>query len=298
MTLTPYLGHSNFEISVATRLNADKRQINETAYNPEQRVERSVRVVKETGSSLNSNNRAAVGVEQNVPADQPATTSADQSKRTNERREELTNYEVATKTTSTVSEGYKIESLTIAVVLNRKPLLAALGENPSAEMIDRQLKEVERLVGSAAGIDTKRGDRVTVAAVEFVRGDQAIEPAAGIGVVEHLLRNTSSIVNALAMIAISALLIWFGVRPALRAIFEAQPAAASARAGGELRANRAAAADASAPAALGSEAQTNLIADLTSVLDRSPRKRLEQMIDYNEEQAATILKQWLGARRA
>ena len=71
----PISGLDNFEISVAARLNTDKRQINETNFNPEgKRVERSVRVVKETGSSQNSNaSKAAVGVEQNVPADQAAT---------------------------------------------------------------------------------------------------------------------------------------------------------------------------------------------------------------------------------
>ena len=122
-TLAPYLGLGNFEISVAARLNTDKRQTNETAYNPESRVERSVRVVKETGSQQNSANRTAVGAEQNVPAEQAGTSGGDQSKRTNERREELTNYEVGTKTTSTVSEGYRMESLTVAVVVNRKRLV-------------------------------------------------------------------------------------------------------------------------------------------------------------------------------
>src|SRR5262245_48445115 len=103
-TLTPYLGLSNFEISVAARLNTDKRQINETAYSPESRVERSVRVIKETGSQQNINSRTPVSAEQNVPADQQATPGGgDQSKKANERREELTNYEVGTKTTSTVS---------------------------------------------------------------------------------------------------------------------------------------------------------------------------------------------------
>ena len=58
-TLDPYLGINNFEISVAARLNTDKRQTNETSYNPESRVERSVRVVKETGNSQNSANRIA-----------------------------------------------------------------------------------------------------------------------------------------------------------------------------------------------------------------------------------------------
>ena len=133
-TLAPYLGLGNFEISVAARLNTDKRQINETNYNPEQRVERSVRVIKETGSSQNSNSKAAVGGEQNVPAEQAASTSGDQSKKNNERREELTNYEVGTKTTSTVSDGYRIEALTVAVLVNRKQLTAALGGDKAPPM--------------------------------------------------------------------------------------------------------------------------------------------------------------------
>ena len=67
-TLAPYLGLDNFEISVAARLNTDKRQTNETNFNPEGKAERSIRTVKETGSSQNSNaNRPAVGVEQNIP---------------------------------------------------------------------------------------------------------------------------------------------------------------------------------------------------------------------------------------
>ena len=45
--------------------------------------------------------------------------------------------------------------------------------------------------------------------------------------------------------------------------------------------------------------QPNLIADLTSKLERTPLKRLEQMTDFDEEQAAAILKQWMhGARSA
>ena len=298
-TLAPYLGLGNFEISVAARLNTDKRQINETNYNPEQRVERSVRVIKETGSSQNSNSKAAVGGEQNVPAEQAASTSGDQSKKNNERREELTNYEVGTKTTSTVSDGYRIEALTVAVLVNRKQLTAALGgDKAPPDAVDRQLKEIERLVSSAAGIDAKRGDRITVSALDFVQGAQSLEPVAGIGVVEHLLRNTSSIVNAIAAVAVVALLIWFGVRPAMRAILEPQPATAAA--GGALGTNATPdGAGAIAGGGIAGNSQPNLIADLTSKLERTPLKRLEQMTDFDEEQAAAILKQWMhGARSA
>ncbi len=58
-TLTPYLGLDNFEVSVAARLNMDKRQTNETAFDPDSKVERSLRVVKETGSSQNSSSSHA-----------------------------------------------------------------------------------------------------------------------------------------------------------------------------------------------------------------------------------------------
>ncbi|NNC00690.1 flagellar M-ring protein FliF, partial [Corallococcus exiguus] len=47
-TLTPYLGLGNFEISVAARLNTDKTNVSQTIFDPESKVERSIRTVKET----------------------------------------------------------------------------------------------------------------------------------------------------------------------------------------------------------------------------------------------------------
>jgi flagellar M-ring protein FliF len=305
-TLAPYLGLDNFEVSVAARLNTDKRQTNETNFNPEGKAERSVRTVKETGSAQNSNaGRTAVGVEQNIPADQAATPGGgEQTKKQNERREELTNYEVSSKTIQTVSEGYKIEGLTIAVVVNRKRMLASLGDGANAEALEKQLKEVERLIGSAAGVDSKRGDRITVAAVDFLPNDRMSEPAAAPGIVAQLLEHTGSFIKAGTMLAITMLLIWFGLRPATRALLEGkggdsapqlpnfQTAAQEGfpQASGDSQA-------AGGAARFGPQEVPNLIADLTSKIGRSPQKRLEQMIDFDEEQAATILKQWMREAR-
>jgi flagellar M-ring protein FliF len=290
-TLTPYLGFNNFEISVAARLNTDKRQTNETAFNPESRVERSVRVIKETGNQQNNNSRTAVGVEQNVPAEQASTASGDQSKRSNERREELTNFEVSSKTTSTVSEGYKIDQLTVAVVINRKRLLASLGEGAGPEAVEKQLKDVERLIESAAGIDVKRGDRITVSAVEFLQGSQPLESDASSGIAHQLVGQLGSIVNALAVVGVAALLIWFGLRPAVKAILVAKASEPAVAAQIEVQPQPTVAAPGAN--AVASDAQPNLIADLTEKLGRTPLKRLEQMVDYDEDQAAAILKQWM-----
>ncbi|MCL4765804.1 MAG: flagellar M-ring protein FliF [Hyphomicrobiaceae bacterium] len=293
-TLSPYLGLDNFEISVAARLNTDKRQVNETAFDPDSRVERSVRIVKESGSSQNRDSRAPVGVEQNLPAEQPSGASGEVSARSNERREELTNFELSSKTTSTVSEGYRVEALTVAVLINRKRLQSALGEGADAGAVDASLKEIERLVGSAVGLVAERGDRITVAAVDFFADGEPMEPVApSIG--ELLLSQSGSIVNALAVLAATVLLVWFGLRPALRAVLE-PPGAAAGASGGALDAGSA---TLSGAVELQDEAEPNLIADVRSRLGRTPQKRLEQMVELDEEQASAILKQWMReARRA
>jgi flagellar M-ring protein FliF len=304
-TLAPYLGPGNLRVSVALRLNTDKRQINETNFNPEGKAERSIRTVKETGSALNANGpKTAVGVEQNIPADQaPLGGAGEQSKKQNERREELTNYEVSSKTVQTVSEGYKIDAMTIAVVVNRKRMMEALGEGATPEALQKQLKEVERLVETAAGADAKRGDRVTVAAMEFMPGDRSLEPPPPPGMMAQLLEHTGSFVRSGTILVATLLLIWFGLKPGLNAILRSAPAEtapapqlqAAAPAGAPAVTNTAGA------ARIPKENAPNLIADLTSKMGRTPQKRLEQMIDFDEEQATAILKQWMrgaGARSA
>ena len=44
--------------------------------------------------------------------------------------------------------------------------------------------------------------------------------------------------------------------------------------------------------------EVSLIDDITSQPRRSPQKRLEQMIEFDEQQAAAVLKQWIHKKEA
>jgi len=289
-TLMPYLGLNNFEISVTTNLNIDERQVNETRYDPDSRIERSVRNVRETSKSTDKGDDANVTVEQNIPGDQTAALPDGGSTSEKERREQLSNYELNTTKTATVSKGYKVENVTVAVVLNRRQLVASLGENPSREAIENQIGEVQKVVETAAGIDTARGDRVTVAAVDFVVDTERLAPVPAPGIVDHLARQAGSFLNALAIIIAAFLLVWFGLRPALNAILE-EP--------------RSAEADSQAALALeGGDQPGQLLAGPQSEAaesDQSQRKpkgaspveKLEQLIETDEEAAAALIKQLL-----
>jgi flagellar M-ring protein FliF len=292
-TLIPYLGLNNFEISVTARLNLDKREINETTYDPESRVERSVRNVKESSSSQNAGNSANVTVEQNIPAEQTAAIPGESSKSQKDRREELSNFELNTKKISTVSNGYKIENLTVAVVLNKRQLLASLGQNPSQDAIDKQIKEVEKVVETAAGLDPARGDRVTVAAVDFIVDTERLDPVPSPDIVDMLMRQMGSFVNAITIVAGIALLIWFGLRPAVRAILEQPqpegfPAGQTPAIEGQAQ---------GAPPSLPGPALALQEEEEEFALPRprktTPQQRLEAIVEANEEAVAAMLKQLL-----
>lgn len=290
-TLVPYLGLDNFEVSVAARLNTDKKQTSETIFDPDSRAERSVRVVKESGTTQNTTGKAAVTVTQNLPEDQRNAQGADQSTQESERREELTNFEINSKTISTTSDGYSVEALSVAVVVNKARLDELLGKDAKPEAIDAQIKEIEQLVASAAGLSETRGDKIKITAVPFAGGGAAMEPVAGEGIFDQLLRQSGVLINAVTVLVVAVLLIWFGMKPALRAILQ-QPALPQPAAPGLLPGATVHAGQSGAISVMEAD-EPNLIEDVTSRMRRTPLKRLEQMIEYDDEQAAAILKQWL-----
>jgi flagellar M-ring protein FliF len=302
-TLAPYLSLKNFQISVAARLNTDKKQINETIYNPEQRVERSVRVVKESQTSQNSTAQSPTSVERNLPQTKNSPSGGDskQSNDENNKREELTNYEISSKATTTTTTGYTVENLSVAVLVNR----AAFGDKATQDAIDKQVKDIEQLVSSAAGLSKERGDTIKVSVVDFVDSGRDLEPVPGPSIVELLLRQSGSLISAAAVITVALMLIWLGIRPATKMLLAAPPPArqeAIALPGGG---DRPALAGAAAPMAAlpnaGAEAlvieptgqSAGLIDELVNRKSKGPQRQLEQLVEHDEEQAAAILKQWI-----
>jgi len=297
-TLMPYFGLRNFQISVATQLNVDKKQTNETIFNPESKVERSVRVVKQNQTSQNSTSQAPASVGTNLPADAPRPEDGKQSNEENQKREEITNYEVSSKTVSTTSNGYTVDRLSIAVLVNRASVVAALGEKVTPDALNKQVSELEQLIGSAAGANKARGDTVKVSIVDFVEGAHELEPVPQPSWAELLLRQTGALGNGLIILCAALALTWFGLRPAAKAILNA-PAPAAIALPHEPAPAALPAADQEAiqladhTLKFEEEEEVNLIEDLTSAGKRTPQKRLEQIVEFNETQAATILKLWI-----
>ncbi len=253
--------------------------------------------------------RTPVGVEQNVPNQAGTGNGGDQSKRSNERREDLTNYELNSKTVSTISEGHRIEALTIAVVINRKRLLATLGATATPEAVQAQIKEVERLVETAAGVDTKRGDQISVVAVEFAEDTRTAEGFETASLIGPLIGLATGLIKGGTVLGLVLIVVLLGLRPVTRILLDQKEAAqlaggvlsdAAAIGDGTGGENAILTGDASSTAELLGikQDEPNLIEDITSDVLRLSQRRLEQMVALDEEQAANVLKTWMRERAA
>ena len=290
-TLAPYLGLGNYQVSVALDLNTDRRNIREQTFDPESRVERSVRVVKQEGSTENKAGNPAVGVDQNIPQEEGGAAGGDQSKRQEERREELTNYELNSRLVNTESNGFRVEHMTLAVLVNRKQIMSMLGASANDEALQQQLAELTRVLSAATGISEKRGDRIEVSAVDFLADGDQMQPIPDVGFLGYLMRNIGTLINALAALAIVFLVLFMAVRPTIGVLREIAPPPQALEVEDGLDPEGRAGLEAAGIDGEILDDLAKLRGDGTIRL--TPKERLEKLIEAEEEQFVLILKQWI-----
>lgn len=304
--LSPYLGTDNFRVSVKAEVNTDSRQTEEVVFDPDSRVERSVQVVRTNDASSQQREAAPASVDQNLPNPDQQATAGPTTSEQSERREETTNYELNSKRTATVSNGYSIGRLSVAVVVNRARIAEVVGQGATPEQIDARIAEIRTLVASATGLNDARGDVVNVSAVEFVDGASGLDPYEA-GILESLGRHTGTMINAGAFVLVVFLLVWFGLRPvtaSLRketaelegpsfdAVQRSLPQPDQAPQLGAAGMDMALGAPGSSP--LSFEPQD----EMRRRIKPAPQERLARMVDLNEERTAMILRKWAGQEEA
>jgi flagellar M-ring protein FliF len=308
--LAPYLGFENFRASVRATVNTDQRQTEETIFDPESRIERSVQVVRSNENASQSSAASPTSVEQNLPDPAAGAAQGPQSSEESERREETTNYELNTKRIATVSNGYSLSQLSIAVVVNQSRVAALAGANATPEQIAAKVAEIQALVTSAAGVSTDRGDQLNVSSVQFLEDAESV--SAGGGVLDSLMSQSGTMINALAFVIVAFVLVWFGLRPLTAAVAPKAPEPEQIAAGEAQRA---------LPQPGGTDGQPQIAGSLQQAYDPvtgepipglqmapmegfhqrikpAPQDRLARMVDLNDERTAQILRKWAAIEAA
>lgn len=325
--LAPFLGIDNFRASVVAKLNTDAQQTQETIFDPDSKVERSVRTTKEAQKSQQTENNGATTVQQNIPQGTAGNNKAGPSQNDEqEKKEETTNYEINSKTVATVRNSYSVEKLSVAVVVNKARVAKLVGEPVDQAKIDAYVAEMQKVVTAAAGIDPKRGDEINVTVMDFLE-NQLIADAAtsGPGIMEILSRNLAGIINSLAFIIVAFLIVWLGFRPLAKSMGTGLVVAGAAGAPGGMIEGQSDALGLELPdfapsggvdgpgatlmEGFGSDFGFDSTEDLLTAGDdeeggfnrrvkEGPERRLARMVEISEERAAKILRKWAVDRAA
>lgn len=312
--LAPFLGMDNFRSSVTAQLNTDQQQIQQTVYDPDSKVERSVRTTKEAQKSQQKQSDSATTVEQNIPQAAPQSGgSGPESSDQQDKKEEQTNYEINSTTTATVRTGYKLEKLSVAVVVNRQRIATMVGEPADQAKIDAYLAEMQKIVSSAAGLDMKRGDVVTVTPMNFLENQLLDDAPTGPGFMEILSRNLAGIINSLAFLAVAFLVVWMGIRPMVRSMNGGGTAVALEGGGSDTMAGLelpdfspgldVGGGGGGLMDGFGSDFGFDSAEDVLALdndpnggfnrrVKEGPERRLARMVEISEERAAKILRKW------
>ena len=117
-------------------------------------------MVKENNTVQNNSSQAPTSVSSALPQETKSSGDSKVSSTDNSKREELTNYELSSKTVTTTSGGYTIDHMSIAILVNR----AALQATPIRPRCPPSSPTSRGLVTSASGLRKERGDTIKVLA--------------------------------------------------------------------------------------------------------------------------------------
>jgi flagellar M-ring protein FliF len=283
-TLEPFAGAENLRVSVSTTINLDKRQTNETRFDPDSKVERSSSVTKSLDSSEDGVAAGPVSVDQNIPREVKPQAPAGSTTKKKEDKQETVNYEVDSTQTATTSAGYIITRMSVAVVVNRKSIVAGLPSGSDEKAIAARLAEIEELARSAAGYEASRKDEVKVSLVDFYLGDAADVVATSPGMMDLVVGNLGTLINALSLIIAIIVVLLLGLRPALRLLLaeaERNPAAVAPLAATEQQ-------------VLGAPVEVKPDATETAEMRVTSREQLDTLVNVDVDRAAHVLKKWLN----
>ena len=307
------VGPGNVRAEVAVDMNFDRITENSETYDPDSQIARSTQTIEESERDVESEGEQAVTVGNNLPdanAEGEGQTTQESSA---DRVEETVNYEISKVTKTHVSEGGRVNRLSLAVLVDGNYVTNENGEQVYQPRSEEELQQIAALARSAVGFDQERGDTVEVINMQFADPTadlQATETGGFLGLRHSELMRAAEML-VLGVIAVLVLLLV--VRPLIQRLLETpigEPALAGAGGDTGLLSDYAGRDDYAAlasPAGVPStetadqfgaeEESAEQMIDLNKVEGRvkaSSVRKISEIVEKHPEEAVAIVRNWLA----
>ncbi len=210
-------GHARVELTAEFDFN----RITQTSdkFDPESRVVRSSQTREET--MANNDTAGSVSVGNELPGANTRPDGAPAAPRDpNRKTEEIVNYEISRTTKTEVTEGGRVNRVSVAVVVDGIYAKNDKGELSYQPRPKEDIDRIAALVRSAIGFDQKRGDQVEVANLRLAETPviPMAEPAGWMGMLQFTKDDIMHGIEVGVMSLLALLVLLLGFRPMLKRI--------------------------------------------------------------------------------
>lgn len=222
--LEPVVGPDRVRVNVSARLSAATQEETEEKFDPES-VIRSRQTSSDTGSA--TVNAGVAGARGNAPPGASTatvdTTQTTQQEQMSGRSSETTNFEISKVTRHTLAPPGQIARLSVAVIVDDDHVTEtdAKGKSTTTNKprAPEDLQRIQQLVAASVGLDTDRGDQITVENIAF--NELPVEPEVVSPWWKQALPTgsaTGDAVRGLAVVILALVALLFVIRPMMQRI--------------------------------------------------------------------------------
>jgi flagellar M-ring protein FliF len=290
-------GHARVQLTA----DFDNNKVTQTSekFDPEGRVLRSSQTREESTDAADGK-QGQVTVANALPGGpppdaQPATR--DQSKKT----EEIVNYEISRSTKTEVTEGGRLNRVSVAVLVDGNYTKNDKGESAYLPRDKDEIDHIAALVRSAIGFDQKRGDQVEVVNLRFAEVPSTVipEPTGFMAFLQFSKDDIMHWAEELVMVLLGIVVLLMVVRPLVNRIVAPDRGAAggevaAALGSGDVRAAIAAGATAADIKAVPSATAKMIdVAQVQGQVHAQSVQKVGELADKNPTEAVSIIRSWL-----
>src|SRR5262249_45233919 len=198
-------------------------------FDPEGRVMRSSQT-REESSASNDGKDGQVTVGNELPGAARAPADNNTTREQSKKSEEILNYEISRSTKTEVTEGGRVNRISVAVLVDGAYSKNAAGETPYQPREKEEIDRIAALVRTAIGFDQKRGDQVEVVNLRFaeVPANAISEPTGWLSFLTFTKDDVMHWIELGVMLLLALVVLLLVVRPLVRRILESDAAPSSA----------------------------------------------------------------------
>jgi flagellar M-ring protein FliF len=284
-------GHAKVQLTA----DFDFNKVTQTSekFDPDGRVLRSSQTREEAAAS-GDNRQGQVTVGNELPA-APQTDQNAANREQSKKTEEIVNYEISKSTKTEVSEGGRVNRISVAVLVDGNYTKNDKGDLVYQPREKDEIDHIAALVRSAIGFDQKRGDQVEVVNLRFAETPNTAiaEPTGLMSYLQFTKDDIMRGVEDLVMALLGLVVVLMVVRPLVRRIVtpEVKGTGMAAALEGELDAALATAEEIKAvPSA------TSKMIDIAQVqgqVHAQSVQKVGELADKNPNETVAIIRSWL-----